>query len=405
MTRAWLWLGLVGCGDGIKAPKDLDAISTSSVPSKRSEILAVGDESLNSVLIFGGQDGPIVNQLPSAAFRDDTWIFEPGTGWTEVTADAHPSARGRYAAELDPVNHRVLLFGGRFREANTSGNYEVYNDLWSFDLATRTWSLADDGTAESAPAGRYYPSSAYDADTGRFYIWGGALNRSSTNINPGDDFWVWDGAAWTELETSGDAPSTRTFLGDTYDPVRKRIVIFGGQRGDFSSLAFQDTYALDVTTGAWTQLHDGSGTAPSTRMHAHLEYDPATDTYLLFGGHTDVGDMNDLWSFDPDTNAWTMVYEADRFTDNGLGCAGNSSEVPADYVEMDLSAPERRHRGMYVRMWNNLWVFGGIHAECSDYLDDTWRYDLAENAWHEVIGANSGEACARSGDDCECLCF
>jgi len=140
-------------------------------------------------------------------------------------------------------------------------------------------------------------------------------------------------------------------------------------------------------------------------MHAHLEYDPAGDRYLLFGGHTDIGDMNDLWAFDPSAGGWTLIYEADTFDNTQLGCGGNPRDVPADYVAMDLSAPERRHRGMYALMWDNLWLFGGIHAECSDQLDDTWRIPLADLTWHNLIDATAGESCARSGDDCACLCY
>ena len=59
--------------------------------------------------------------------------------------------------------------------------------------------------------------------------------------------------------------------------------------------------ALDIETLTWSELDSGNG--PDTRMHAHLEYDEARDRYLLFGGHTDIGDGNDLWEMDPETEA------------------------------------------------------------------------------------------------------
>jgi len=88
-----------------------------------------------------------------------------------------------------------------------------------------------------------------------------------------------------------------------------------------------------------------------------------------------------------------------------LGCAGNPSDVPENYVDQDLSAPERRHRGMFTLMHDSLWVFGGMHAECSDHLDDTWRYPLSGGDWTELIESRSGESCLRRDDDCECLCY
>jgi len=49
-------------------------------------------------------------------------------------------------------------------------------------------------------------------------------------------------------------------------------------------------------------------------------------------------------------------------------------------------------------------VFGG-QSDCSDHLDDTWRYALGASQWSELLAARSGESCARRNDDCTCLCL
>jgi N-acetylneuraminic acid mutarotase len=348
-----------------------------------------------------------VNQFPKAAFRQDTWMFEPGFGWTKVVGDG-PSARGRYAIAVDEAGGRALFFGGRYRDEDQSGDYTLFNDLWSFDFVSRTWTLLDDGSAD-APPPRYYANGVWDADAGTFTVWGGNLNTSAMSFEVTDQIWRWDGTSWADLtdQQTGSLPSDRSFLGATHDAVRDKLIVFGGQIGNLSDLAYQDTYTLDLQTLEWALVHDGDvdGKAPSTRMHAKLLHDVERDRYVLFGGHTDVGDQNDLWTFDPTTNQWSKLYMADKFTGSRFGCIGNESEVPSDYVEMDLSAPERRHNGMYVMARDSLWIFGGIHAECSDHLDDTWRYDLATDTWHELIEARSGESCARQGEDCMCLCL
>ncbi len=409
-------LGLVACsgGDGDTStetrgptydiPADLDAIADSESPSKRSEIRSAGHISTNSILIFGGNDGPIVNQIPSAAYRKDTWIFEPGLGWTKIEGDS-PSKRARYAIASDEENNRALLFGGRFREDGGSGDYTLYNDLWAFDFLTREWTLLDDGSGD-APAPRYYSQGMWDSSTQTFYIWGGNLNTNALVFEVTDELWAWSDGTWTQLTPTGNAPSDRSFLGSLHDTARNELVIFGGQIGNLSDLAYNDTYALNIDSLEWRRLHNGKrSAAPTTRMHAQITYDPLEDRYLLFGGHTDFGDMNDLWAFDPEAGEWEEIYIADVLVGERFGCAGNPSEVPADYVEMDLSAPERRHNAMYTLMYNSLWVFGGMHAECSDHLDDTWRYDLTDNTWHELIEATSGESCLRADDACDCLCI
>jgi Galactose oxidase, central domain len=416
LVIGWLAANL-GCnGDsgtetGTTAPLDLDRITTTAQPLKRSEIQAAGNEATNSILMFGGNSGPVVSQAIASDFQNDTWIFEPGTGWTEIDADPKPKKRGRYTLVPDEAGHRAFLFGGRFREVGGSGNYELYNDLWEFDFDARSWEKVDEGTG---PAPRYYPEGAYDPTSGLLYVFGGALNENPLVVDVAMDLWAWDGSSWTELETTGDAPSTRTYLAVTHDPVRNRMVVFAGQSGDFVSCSYNDLYALDLDTLKWKQLHDGDGKAPETRFHSHLQYDPAGDRYLMFGGHADIGAMNDLWAFDPETDKWDKVREADILTtapgtcSNAVspGCLGNSAEVPKEFAEEDVTAPERRYRGMFVQMHGNLWLGAGINIECSEHLDDTWRYDLAGGSdWTELVEARTGESCIRRGDDCACMCI
>ncbi|MFT7519954.1 MAG: hypothetical protein ACI9MC_002098 [Kiritimatiellia bacterium] len=406
-------LALLGCPasetDATDAqPSNLNDIVSTARPDRRSEVIAIPHERTNSIMIFGGNDGPIVAQIPRASYRGDTWIFEPGHGWTDVTTDVSPSARGRYGAVLDDTNGRALTFAGRWRETGTTGNYTLYNDIWSFDFATHSWTQIDDGTSGNGPSPRYYPAAHWDDATSTMYVYGGAVNANPMRIEASQEVWSWtEAAGWKNLSTtqSGDLPSRRVFFGSTWDSQRQRMLVFGGQVGDFQSMAYNELFSFEVATGQWTKLNDGRGTAPSTRMHGHLDYDAVNDRYLLFGGHTDFGDANDLWSLDPKTNEWSVVYQADVIVGDRFGCVGNPTEVPADYVDQDLSAPERRHRGMHALMYNNLWIFAGLHAECSAHLDDTWRFDLGANQWHELLEARSGESCARRDEDCECLCL
>jgi hypothetical protein len=405
--RLLILIPLLGCptgpadDDSTTDVGELDTVTSTDRPSKRSEIKAVADPESDSVVIFGGNDAPIVDQIPRSAFRDDTWTFQPGVGWTEVTGEG-PSARGRYGAVLDPVGGRALLFGGRFRDADQTGDYTLLGDLWAFDFTARTWERLDDG-GNGGPSRRYLPQLAWSAVDDALYLWGGVTSSNALSYTISEELWRWapDGG-WGELDTSGDAPSTRTFVGSVQDPATNRLHVFAGQRGDFQSLAYNDLFALDLGTGEWEEIDGGGGDAPFTRMYPHLLWDDARDRLLMFGGHTDIGDGNDLWAW---TDRWELVYEADVFTGEALGCLGNPAEVPADYVEQDLSAPERRQKAMAVILRDNLWIFGGMHAECSEHLDDTWRFDLAEEQWHEVIEARTGESCLRRQDDCECLCI
>jgi len=388
----------------VDAGTDAGRMMSTERPSKRSDIDGVIDHMTGMMVIFGGDDGPIVDQRPRAEFRGDTWVYEPGFGWSEVTSDPQPSARARYAVAYDRNARRMLMFGGRFRTAGTTGDYTLFNELWAFDFASQSWTMLWDGSG-AGPAARYWPALAYDDSTDTLFLAGGGLNANALASNPAGDLWSWDGSAWTEIPTSGAAPSTRLFEGWAHDPVRNLLISFAGQVGDFFTPSFDDLHALDLSTGVWTQL-DAGGSGPIGRFNSMLEYDAANDRYLMFGGHADPGVTNDLWAWDAASGGWTELSGGDRFTGAPLGCAGvmNMREIPSDYVTVDETTPERRQGGVFRIYEGTVQMFGG-ESDCSDHLDDTWTWDLAAGGWTEIIEARSGEACDRRGDDCMCLCL
>ena len=59
------------------------------------------------------------------------------------------------------------------------------------------------------------------------------------------DTWAWDGKHWTQLQDIGPVP--RSYLGMTYDSVRQRVVLFGGQNSSSSPLG--DTWETFEPSG------------------------------------------------------------------------------------------------------------------------------------------------------------
>jgi galactose oxidase-like protein/Kelch motif protein len=401
-SRPLLLILLTACGGGSAAvdagPAD-GGLPGQVRPGKRSQSAYAGDPAGGRLVVFGGDTGPIVDQIPQPVFVDETWVLDLVQGWHPVTGGG-PSARARAAGVLDPSG-RVLVFGGRWRATGTGGDYTLYRDLWAFDLASESWSLVDDGS--SGPSGREIPVAAFDPTDQALYVYGGDTDPSALGIAPSAEVWRYQAGAWTQLSPGGDAPAPRHFMASTYDSSRHRLIIFGGQPGNFVDPGMSDLYALDLATATWSRLHPGGSGAPSGRFSANLAYDADGDRYLLFGGHADPGVANDLWAFDPDGGAWTELDAGDVFTGAPPGCLGNSAEIPADYVTQDLAAPERRSSAAAAVLGGGLVVFGG-QSDCSDHLDDTWSYAPA-SAWSELLPARSGESCARRNDDCACLCL
>src|SRR5206468_11243449 len=74
-----------------------------------------------------------------------------------------------------------------------------------------------------------------------------------------------------------------------YDPVRDRMVVFGGYDGGYRN----DVWALSLAEGtAWSTLAS-PGSPPSARCFHTAIYDPVRDRMVVFGGYDAGGRDND----------------------------------------------------------------------------------------------------------------
>src|SRR5262245_21597156 len=88
---------------------------------------------------------------------------------------------------------------------------------------------------------------------------------------------------WSQL----GPPPGRFGHASAYDPIRGRMLVFGGttkfgsgQNADLLSLSLSGTDPL------WVPIH-ASGTSPTGRYEHTMVYDPVRDRMLVFGGSTD----------------------------------------------------------------------------------------------------------------------
>jgi hypothetical protein len=92
---------------------------------------------------------------------------------------------------------------------------------------------------------------------------------------------------WSRLAPTGTAPHFREGHTAIYDPVRDRMIIYGGQSDAFSA-PFNDAWALSLSgTPAWAQIQP-SGTLPTGRAYHGAVYDPVRDRMVVFGGSPDL---------------------------------------------------------------------------------------------------------------------
>jgi N-acetylneuraminic acid mutarotase len=262
--------------------------------------------------------------------------------WTEIKpGGTSPPARGTQAMAYDPTGGRLILFGGGTASA-------VFNDTWAYAPATNTWT-------ELSPKGELPPpraahEMAYDKVTHRLIVFGG--RGAGTSLN---DTWAYDPTTntWTDLKPAEPLPSPRSAYSMAYDPVTRRLIMFGGR--DNAGTSLNDTWAYDPAKNTWTELEPG-GTQPLARSTQGMVADPTTHRLLMFGGRGAGSALGDTWAYDPNANAWMELKPA---------------VSPTPRVGPAMVWDETGLRVI---------VFGGRDSSGTS-LDDTWAYDPAGRTW------------------------
>ncbi|HEY3217215.1 MAG TPA: kelch repeat-containing protein, partial [Candidatus Eisenbacteria bacterium] len=239
-------------------------LTTAGGPSARAGSSMVWDPVRHRMLAFGGYDGSFLNQvwqLSTAGSFTWTQLFPTGTP---------PSPRDAAGMIYDPVRDRVLVIGG-----NAGGVF--VSDVWELSLSgSPAWtSITASGTP---PVGRFAPSVVYDSVRDRLLLFGGQISGSSQ-----DDVWslaLAGAPAWSQLAPTGTPPAARYGHAAIYDPVRDRMVIFGG----YVPAPANDAWSLSLAgTPAWSLLAP-VGVAPQAVSFPGAAYDPIRDRMVVTGG-------------------------------------------------------------------------------------------------------------------------
>jgi len=434
-------LGIAGCGDGGSGvggdpmvgddddddgtgtgdyDDDLDVVCpdlgaplppTAPAPPGRGDAAAAYDPGCGIVyMLLGDAAVPVQCREAIQDSFDDLWAFDVAARtWHPLTPGGGPSPRARSVAAWDPVQRRLLVFGGRTPLDDTGQSYRFWNELWAYDPAAGRWSLLaeqDDAAGRDAPVGRSNAGFAIDPARGRLILHGGGQRTSSGGIpffRAVSDTWAWDLAAddgWTRIGQAGDeAPPARISHAFVVVPEVDRAYAFTGI-GDQGFGAFWETWSLDLATDVWSPVDGDAGGRSETlaRFKAGIAVDPLDPgRLLLFGGHdnTAVGNNNDLWTFDVATERWQLEEVGDVLGREGdiLAC-----EFAGDFTVADLDSPERRSAHVFVPAGDQGVVTFGGATDCGK-AQDTWLLDPTTLSWEELVPSPSALAltCPRRG--------
>lgn len=390
-----------GGGDaGTDAGGAVDCSSRpADAPSTRGEMNGAFDEARQRIVVFGGNTAVPVGCIPAYEHTDEVWAFHLDcASWERLTPSGGPGMRARHATALDTQRGRMIVFGGRFR-AGSSGPYTNFADVWAFDLATDTWSEIT--TSGTGPSPRNTAVAGYDAARDRLIVHGGNTSTDGATYTPSGDTFALDLAtgAWTQLDAGPDARLLHSSVvaGDDF-------VVYGGTSSFFGPF-FADAWALDLPTDTWRQVSDGAGAAPASRFGAELFADAERGRVIMAMGHdfgppSGPGNMNDVWALDLESGAWTELQPGDELTNPDAGFC----DFPSDFTTPQEGTPERRYSFVHVQSATDAYVFGG-KTDCGN-INDVWSIALATGAWTQLRPPTGGEACNRSGrTGCTTLCF
>ena len=319
--------------------------SPKTVPDVLSEAAMAFDTQKGAAVMFGGMAGTY--ELAG------TWTYNLAQEtWTNMNPLKAPPARALHSMAYDPVSGRIVLSGGR--QFQSGSQYEYFNDTWTYDLATNTWT---DRTSGTEPSPRFGQPMCYDPASGQIVLFGGMYRHDFYYYN---DTWTYDPASniWTERHPA-NSPSPREGAVLAADVPGGTVVLYGGENG---SACFNETWSYNVTNNDWTNLHTAG--APEPRYYSAMTNDQSCGQMLLFGGRDDqVVCYDDFWTYDPANNSWTKQGE-------------RTFPRPRDDFSMAFDST------------NNLGViYGGSSA--SNACNDTWTFDGSANLWNRKFPAVS----------------
>jgi hypothetical protein len=342
------------------APAWNQLLPSGTPPPARGYHSAVAND--QSLVVFGGLaevNGP-------GGPANDLWTLTLATpAWQQIQAHGapdtdvlRPNARIRHVAVYDPAADRMLLFGGTDVDTVVASDHEslVRGAVWSLRLANFAWAVLD--SSEEGPEASADQHGVYDVDARRMLLVGESGGSRIDVLTYSFSLTV--PFEWSQIDFPGRSISPRFGHAMVFDPVGRRVVVFGGNADGHPN----ETWTLELADPSWSIL-EVVGTPPPGRDNHSGIYDQSRNRMVLFGGFDGTAAMNDLWSLTLDAvPTWSAI------TATGGGPTARYN-----------------HTAVYDRGRDRMIVLGGWDGALRD---DAWELSLSNNAWTQVQPTGAG---------------
>jgi N-acetylneuraminic acid mutarotase len=233
--------------------------------------------------------------------------------------------------------------------------------LTSSTAPPRGWKLVQDIAPYKALHG-----SSLDTSTSKILVFGGFDNFLSIT----NDVWEYIPSLdrWTLLhDGSGNAPEARIGMGCLFDPVSRKLLVFGGSPGQNSTDTFfslSDVYAFDAVSKQWGMFDVDLTNEPDASSQFGCFYRPSVHCLYILGGKTSFSIFRNL----------ETIYELNlkKLTWRTITTTGYTGEPLFDFgCAYDSDRDE-------------VLVVGGFRTWVGSSTRRCWKYNFATNSWTEV---------------------
>ena len=266
--------------------------------------------------------------------------FQTSTWATVAPADPSTGDAGAIIATYDPLRARTLIVD-----------------------STGTWAWNGAGFERLARAGSNAPpalsgaSLVYDTACDQAILFGGRTStvQGNTSTVQGNT-WRFKDGAWTDLAIGGPRlPRERAQM--TYDTLRARTVLFGGQ--GVVNNALDDLWELswdNCAVPTWAEVSPPPSARPPSRAGGTLTYDPLSGVSVLYGG------------FVPDPNAMPPI----ELRDDTWVWTGTQWQGPLEPAT--LPGNRALHGAVFDPASGRVIIMGGVANTAES---DTWAFNPA----------------------------
>ncbi|XP_049410467.1 acyl-CoA-binding domain-containing protein 4 isoform X2 [Solanum stenotomum] len=224
-------------------------------------------------------------------------------------AGEKPTPRFNHAAAV--VGNKMVVVGGETGSRMLEDVQVLNFDSFSWTTASSKLYLSPTSLPLKIPACKGHALVQWGK---KILMVGGKTDPSSEKVS----VWAFDTETecWSLLEAKGDVPVARS--GHTVLRASSVLILFGGE--DVKRRKLNDLHMFDLKSLTWLPLHC-TGTGPSPRSnHVSALYDDKL--LLIFGGSSKSRTLNDLYTLDFETMAWSRIKIRGFHPSPRAGCCG-----------------------------------------------------------------------------------